>query len=73
MPDRAWVWFGSDETIQHLSTPPDDIQLRWDGQTACGLEGKLYRVSWENVDGAKGCVACRHKPFTLAGDHRGPP
>lgn len=73
MPDRLWVWYGSDETIQHLTEPPDDVRLSWDGETVCGLEGRLHRVSWENVDGAKACVACSHRPFTLAGDHRGPP
>lgn len=73
MADRVWVWLGSDDTIQHLTTPPDDIQRRWDGGTVCGLEGTFWRVSWENVDGGKSCMACRSKPFTLAGDHRGPP
>jgi hypothetical protein len=73
MPDRAWVWLGADTTIQHLTTPPDDIQRQWNGETVCGLEGSLMRVSWENVDGGKSCMACRSKPFTLSGDHRGPP
>lgn len=73
MPDRAWVWFQWDESIQHLTTPPDDIVLRWQGETVCGLSGELQRVSWENVDGAMACAACRSKPFTLAGEHRGPP
>ena len=73
MAERAWVWLGSDYTIQHLAAPPDDIERSWEGETACGLEGRFVRVSWENVDGAKSCMACRSKPFTLSGDHRGPP
>lgn len=73
MADVIWVWIPPDETIQHLAAPPDDIQLRWAGETVCGIDDKLWRVSWENVDNAKACVACAHNPFTLGGDHRGPP
>jgi hypothetical protein len=73
MADVIWVWVPSNDTIQHLAEPPDDIQLRWRGRTVCGIEDRLWRVSWENVDNAKGCVACIHAPFTLGGDHRGPP
>ncbi len=73
MADVIWVWDPLDERIQHLAAPPDDIQRRWDGETVCGIQGRLWRVSWENVDNAKACVACMHRPFTLGGDHRGPP
>lgn len=73
MADVIWVWDPMDERIQHLAPPPNDIQRRWDGETVCGISGTLWRVSWENVDNAKACVACAHAPFTLGGDHRGPP
>lgn len=73
MADLIWVWDPTDDQLQHLASPPNDIELRWDGETVCGIEDKLWRVSWENVDNAKACVACSHKPFKLAGDHRGPP
>ena len=73
MADVIWVWDPLDEHIQHLADPPDDIQRRWKGTTVCGIEDTLWRVSWENVDNAKACVACIKTPFTLGGDHRGPP
>ena len=73
MAEVVWVWDPMDERIQHLAPPPDDIQRRWAGETVCGVEGTLWRVSWENVDNAKACVSCIHVPFTLGGDHRGPP
>ncbi len=73
MADRAWVWHELDETIQHLTSPPDDVAMAWDGETVCGLSGSLHRITWENVDGGKACQACTAEPFTLAGDDRGPP
>jgi hypothetical protein len=73
MADVIWVWDPLDEQIQHLAEPPDDIQRKWHGTTVCGVEDTLWRVSWENVDNAKACVACIRAPYTLGGDHRGPP
>ena len=71
--DRVWVWLDGDYTIQHLATPPDDIEMRWTGETACELDGHLYRVSFENVDRGKACQRCTARPYTLAGDDRGLP
>ena len=71
--ERAWVWFGGDYGVQHLAVPPDAIEMEWDDTTACGLEGTVRRVTFENVDNAKACAACTQEPFKLAGDARGLP
>lgn len=71
--ERAWVWFDDDYQIQHLAEPPDAIQMTWQGDTACGLDGQMRRVTFENVDGGKSCARCIDEPYMLAGDGRGPP
>ncbi|MGI8575389.1 MAG: hypothetical protein ACR2MA_08615 [Egibacteraceae bacterium] len=73
MAERVWVWHESDETVQHLATQPDDVTMAWDGETACGRDGAIRRVTWENVDNAKACDACTDEDFSLAGGDRGPP
>ena len=71
--ERVWVWFERAYDLQHLATPPDAIEMQWDGETACALEGELRRVTFENVDRGKACARCVAEPYVLAGDDRGPP
>ena len=71
--ERAWVWVGGRYDLQHLSTPPDAVEMEWQGETMCGLDGTVRRVTFENVDTAKACARCTQEPFKLAGDARGLP
>lgn len=70
--DMVWVWFGDDRGIQHLAEPPDDVTMQWEASTACGLDGSVRRVTFENVDRGISCKRCTAKPYTLAGKGRGP-
>lgn len=71
--ERVWVWLERAYDVQHLADPPDAITMTWPGLTACGIEGELVRVTFENVDNGKACARCTAEPYVLAGDDRGPP
>jgi hypothetical protein len=71
--ERVWVWLDDDYGIQHLATPPDAIEMAWESETACALDGDVRRVTFENVDRGKACARCVAAPYSLAGDGRGPP